>query len=108
MTCDGKVLGLHLDSFTWSPECISSDTAGEFDSSHSPSQAKVRVVKGRLCEEGASERNGYLLESDSVLSGPSDLSHASYSRILVLSAIPLLMDAVQKANAEHSESGGSI
>ena len=105
VTCDGKVLGVHVDSFTESPAYISSYTA---DSPHSPPQAKVGVIKRRLSEEGASERNGYLRESDSVLSGPSDLSHASYSRVLVLSATPLLMEAVQKANAEHSASGGSI
>jgi hypothetical protein len=32
VTCDGKVLGMHFESFAESPECISSYTAGELDS----------------------------------------------------------------------------
>jgi hypothetical protein len=100
VTNDGKVLGMHLDSFTESPECIFSNADGNPDSP--PPLAKMGISKRRLSDEGAAERSSYVMESTSVFSSLSDLSHASYSRVLVLAAVPQLMEAIQKAKAGHS------
>ena len=102
VTNDGKVLGMHLDSFTESPECIFSNADGNPDSPPPPPLAKMGVSKRRLSEEGAAERSSCVMESTSVFSSLSDLSHSSYSRVLVLAAVPQLMEAIQKARAGHS------
>jgi hypothetical protein len=48
------------------------------------------------------------MDCPSDLSGVSDLSHASYSRCLVLASIPELMNAVQMATGSGGGSIGSL
>jgi hypothetical protein len=101
---------MHLDSFSESesPDFNASDAGGGLSPPSTAPTAETGVNKRRLIVKGDAERSGAAMECVSDLSGFSDLSHASYSRCLVLVEITRLMETVRSANPwlRDCESGG--
>ena len=94
VTSDGRVFGMHLESFNESPDFDASGAGGGLLPPAPPTKMSRLTVEGDAAMECASD-----------LSGLSDLSYANYSRCLVLAAIPRLMEAVLCATAGHSGGG---
>ena len=97
VTSDGKVFGMHLDSFN---ETVIENSGGggaggggeAFPSL--PPAPPTKKSRRQLPTIDQAERE---IESTSDLSGLSELSYASFSRCLVLASISELMEAVSRA-----------
>ena len=98
VTSDGKVFGMHLDSFN---EAGVDASGTNNDLVPIPPAPLARKSRHRPSAEVGAELSAEM-ECTSELTGLSDLSHASYSRCLVLAFVPQLMEAVLRATGGHA------
>ena len=96
---------MHLDSFNEADFEASGAGGGPLPP---PPDIATKNARRRLSAEGDAEKSSPVMDCPSDLSGLSDLSHASYSRCLVLASIPELMNAVQMATGSGGGSLGSL